>query len=195
MDIGKIVSSVSHNTCYCQIFGKDETRTNVRPVDYALGSFVGLAQDDGLILVGLLTNTTLFNPDLNSLGPRLTERESLELFAPDYLAERLTLVQVTIIGSLSGDGITSQGCPRISPLIDSVVRLLEDAEIDAFHHPHRRRLTLGYLPLLLAGNDPVMRQVVSDLLAWLSQRYPAEQQRLALLAESIAWKTRIVPLV
>lgn len=195
MDIGKIVSSVSHIIYYCQVYGKDETRLVIRPADYALGRFVGIPQEEGLVLVGILTNTLLYNPDNSSQGPRLTERDSAELFAPDYLAERVTLVQVTIIGSIAADGSVIQGCPSVSPVMDSVVRLLQDDEIDAFHHPQPERLTLGYLPLLLSVNDSMLLQVASNLLHWLSRRYPREQQRLALLVESIAWKTRIAPLM
>ncbi|MCE5257694.1 MAG: hypothetical protein LLG44_01360 [Chloroflexi bacterium] len=194
MDIGKVVSSDSHVAYYGQIFNKGETLEEIRPADYALGRFVGLTQPDGMILVGLLANTLIYNPDFGNMGPRLTQRAEVELFAPDFLAEKTILVHILLIGALDREGRAQQGYPLVSSVSDAPIRLLEDGEIDRFHHPRSGRLALSYLPLLLANPDPILRCALTELLSGLMLRYPDDADRLGLIAENLAWKTHIEPM-
>ena len=114
MEIGKVVSSSSHIDYICQIFSQNEARTPVRPADYALNTFVGLDQSSGGILVGLISNTMLFNPEYGNLGPKLAPRDEMVVFSPDYLAEKVTLVTITLIGAIDAEGAIQQGVPAIA---------------------------------------------------------------------------------
>ena len=114
--IGKIVKSNSHTDYVCQIYAPGEIKPLPEPADYAFGTFVAirLAEDAGSsvpALVGIVYNTLLVNPDYGNLGPRLSERPDLEVFAPDYLSETATLVGILAVGWLDGQGVAHQGVP------------------------------------------------------------------------------------
>lgn len=194
MEIGKIVSSSSHIDYICQVYSQNEARTRVQPADYALNTFVGLDQASGGILVGLVTNTMLFNPEYGNLGPKLAPREEMVVFSPDYLAEKVTLVTITLIGSIDAEGVVQQGVPATAAQTDTLVRTLEADTIAHFHHPSGQELVLGYLSILLASANPVTHQLLIHLVHSLGKLFPAEAPRLNLLSENLAWKTHIEPL-
>jgi hypothetical protein len=92
MVIGKIVTSSSHLTYICQIFGPGEVETPPQPADFAFGRFVRIAvrttQNGGsnssspeqllgqrhvpaTYVVGVIYDTILLNPSFGVAGPRL----------------------------------------------------------------------------------------------------------------------------
>jgi hypothetical protein len=192
MEIGKIVSSNSHIEYICQIFSPNEARYPIQPADYALNTFVGL-ETQGYTLVGLVTNTMLFNPDYGNLGPRLASRDEMTLFSPDLLAEKVTLVAITLIGLIDSEGNVQQGIPVISAQSDAQVRTLPTDTIAHFHHPSGSGLVLGYLSILLSNANP-LTQVLPNLVRALGKLFPDEAPRLNLLNDNLAWKTHIEPL-
>ncbi|MHB1356645.1 MAG: hypothetical protein ACYCZF_11800 [Anaerolineae bacterium] len=194
MEIGKVVSSSSHIDYICQIFSQNEARTPVQPADYALNTFVGLEQPSGGILVGLITNTMLFNPEYGNLGPKLAPREEMVVFSPDYLAEKVTLLTITLIGSIDAEGVIQQGVPETAAQTDTLVCTLEADTVNRFHHPSGQRLVLGYLSILFASTNPVTHQLLPHLVHTLGKLFPTDAPRLNLLSENLAWKTHIEPL-
>ena len=72
--IGKIVTSNAHTDYVCQIYGPGEIDPLPRAPDYAYGTFVAIDLADAgqtdAVLVGLIYNTLLVNPDYGNLGPR-----------------------------------------------------------------------------------------------------------------------------
>jgi len=192
MQIGTIVSSRSHTLYTCRILGRGEAAEAFSPADHALGTLVGMRLED-VTLVAILTDTQLYNPDYGSRSPRITQPDALAVFAPDYLDELATLVELTVIGSLAEDGSAQQGCASLAASIGTVVSTLSEAEFDTFHTASGS-LRIAYLPGLLANPQPQMLQVLTRLLAVLAERYPDEAPSLQLLADDIAWRASICPL-
>ena len=153
MPLGKLVRSNSHNDYICQIYGSGEIENPPTSAGYAFGTFVRipLSEDEGY-LVGLIYDTVLLNPDFGNLGPRLSPVPDLAVFSPDYLAEKVTLVGITTIGTLAPDGTATHGVPLLAAQIDAPVESLDDDTIRRFHRPagSGRVVRVGYTPLLLS---------------------------------------------
>lgn len=195
MIIGKITSSNSHITYVCQVYGAHEVPNPPRPEDYGFGTFVGISQRGGGYLVGVISNTTLLNPEFGNLGPRLSPEADLAVFTPDYLAEKLTLVSITVLGAVDGAGNVAQGVPTTAAETDAPVRQLTPEEIAAFHQVSGR-LQAAYLPILLSGaqRDPLMPALALEIIAQLERLFPEEGPRLALLKGNVAWRAHVEPL-
>lgn len=193
MYIGKIVNSSSHIEYICQVYGPGEVECCPLPEDYAFGTFVGIERPDGGHLVGAIWNTSLLNPEFGNLGPRLSPSSDLAVFSPDYLSEKVTLVAVVMLGSLEPGGAARQGVPALAASIDAQVRLLERDEIVAFHQAEGR-LQLGYLPMLASlTSNPLAPYLSLRIVELLGDLFPDEASRLAILADNLAWKTRVEP--
>ncbi len=192
MYIGKIVSFSSHVDYVCQVYGQGEVEQVPSPQDYGFGTFVGLERAEGDYLVGAICNTTLMNPEFGNLGPRLSPREELAIFSPDYLAEKVTLVSVVVLGSVERGGVPRQGVPLVAASLDARVRKLNRAEIVAFHQ-QGAGLRVAYLPMLAARRDPLAPYLMAEIIATLGELFPHEAQRLAILAGNLAWKSHVEP--
>jgi hypothetical protein len=195
MYIGKIVNSGSHVDYTCQVYNPGEVEHLPQPEDYGFGAWVGVEGGQGGCLVGAIYNTILLNPEFGSLGPRLSPREELSVFSPDYLAEKATLVAVVILGALRVEKqalVPHQGVPSVAASIDDRVRGLRREEIVAFHTSDRG-LRLGYLPTLTAMNNPLAAQLVLRIIAMLCELFPADAQRLAILRNNLAWRVCVDP--
>ncbi|MHB1295562.1 MAG: hypothetical protein ACYC4R_11265 [Anaerolineae bacterium] len=201
MHIGKIVSSSSHVDYVCQVYGQGEAEVVPQPQDHGFGTFVGIEQAEGpatgsLVggdLVGVIYNTTLLNPEFGSLGPRLSPREELAVFSPDYLSEKVTLVTVAILGSMGPDRQAFQGVPPVAANLDARVRTLDESEIVAFHRC-ACGLRVAYLPLLAVMGNPLMPPLMMQIVGSLCTLFPEERSRLAILGGNLSWKSRVEPL-
>lgn len=193
MYIGKIVSSSSHVIYVCQVYNPGEAERVPEPQDYGFGTFVGVERSDGSHLVGVIYDTTLMNPDFGNLGPRLSPREDLTIFAPDYLEEKVTLVAIVILGASLGDGAYLQGVPAVAAEIDAPVRRLEPDEVVGFH-TCERGIQLAYVPLLTAMPTPLAPYLLLETIDRLRSLFPGEVERLTVLADNLSWKARVEPL-
>jgi hypothetical protein len=191
--IGKIVSSSSHVDYICQVYAPGETELAPQPQDYGFGTFVGIEQGGAGYLVGVIYNTTLMNPEFGNLGPRLSPREELAVFSPDYLAEKVTLVAVVILGASGAEGNVHQGVPVVAATLDARVRRLSRDEVVAFHHS-QAGLRVKYLPMLATMNNPLAPHLMLHIIDQLSALFPQEAQCLAILASNLAWKSRVEPM-
>ncbi len=194
MEIGKIVSSNSHIEYVCQVHNRDETDETPRPRDYALGTFVGISCADGDCLTGIVCNTMLMNPEFGNLGPRLSSREELSVFSPDYLEEYATLLTVVTVGTLAADGQSAtQGVPDVAPEIDAPVRRLTQDEVLAFH-ASEQGVRMAYVPLLAAMGDPITTRLLGQIVDRMTALFPGDAERLEVLSDNLAWKERVEPL-
>ncbi|MEA3408009.1 MAG: hypothetical protein U9R48_08025 [Chloroflexota bacterium] len=193
MEIGKIVNATSHIDYVCQVYERNETERAPQPKDYGFGTFVGIQQRDGGYLVGVIYNTTLLNPEFGNLGPHLSSEEDLEIFAPDYLAEKVTLVAIVILGAVEPDGEATQGVPLVAARIDDPVRKLETEEVVGFHQSERG-LRLGYLSTLTAMDHPLATPLILQVVDTLSEFFPAESGRLSILRNNLSWRSRVEPM-
>lgn len=194
MLIGKIVKSNSHIDYVCQIYGPGEVERPPAPDDYALGTFVRIevATQPRTWLVGITYNTILMNPDFGNLGPRLSPKEDLEVFSPDYLSETATLAGIIAIGTHRGgdDGASTHAVPAVAASVDALVERMTEEQVRDFHR-NSDSVRLGYVPLLLAQNAPVIPYLLLEVISELERLFPNEQARLAVLRNDIAWKSKI----
>jgi len=193
MSIGKIVSSVSHIDYMCQIHGPGETEETPQPTDYGFGAFVAIQRPEGGMLVGVIYNTTLMNPEYGNLGPRLSPQEDLAVFSPDYLAEKAVVIGIYVLGAVEASGKVQQGVPVVAAGIDALVRRLSGEEVAAFH-TSGSGLRLAYLPMLAAMSSPLAPYLVLQIIDQLGHLFPHEAQRLAVLGSNLAWKSRVEPI-
>ena len=192
MVIGKISSSSSHIEYICQVRGPHESEQPPRPEEYGLGTLVGVARREGGYLVGVISNTTLLNPEFGNLGPRLSPEPDLAVFSPDYLAEQVTVVAILVLGTLDAQGRAQQGVPAVAARIDARVRPLSREDILAFHRGPDG-VQLAYLPQLAALQTPLAPQLQERILAELSTLFPDETARLSVLRSTVVWKARVQP--
>ena len=153
--IGKIVKSNTHIDYVCQVYNLGEVEQCPQPGDYGFGTFVAIELDDGAPLgnrlVGVIYNTLLMNPDFGSLGPRLSPRQDLEIFTPDYLAETATLVGLIAVGWIDAQGVCRQGVPPQAATVNNRVTRLDDERIDRLSS---RRRGQTRAPLRAAAAQP-----------------------------------------
>jgi hypothetical protein len=195
--IGKLVKSNSHIDYVCQVYGPGEVETPPTPADYAFGTFVRIPLEGATgDLIGVIYDTVLLNPEFGSLGPRLSPAPELAIFSPDYLAEKVTLVGITAIGTLALDGAATHGVPSLAAQIDALVERMDDDAIRTFHHPASSNpagVHLGYAPLLLALGSPLARHLLLRVVDRLIILFPGQVAHLSVLRGELAWQAVIGP--
>lgn len=194
MVIGSIVRSNSHISYLCRIYGKLETDAVPQPDDYSFGTFVTLTpvEDSPVNLVGVVRDTILLNPEYGIGGPRLSTEEELAVFSPDYLNEKGILVDVLILGWLE-DGEAHHTVPPLAAQVGSRVERMDAAAVEGFHRDARGKFLMGYLPQLVAGNDPMVASLLLAVLDRLEPSFPQQRPVIGVLRNNLAWKSRVVP--
>jgi hypothetical protein len=194
MHIGKLVKSNSHTDYACQVYGPGEVEAPPNCGDYAFGTFVRIAlgEEDGH-LVGLIYDTVLLNPDFGNLGPRLSPASDLAVFSPDYLAEKVTLVGITAMGTLAPDGTVTHGVPPLAAQIDALVERMDDDAVRAFHREPGGGVRLGYAPLLLTLGSPLARHLLLHVVDHLTTLFPDHAAHLSVLRGELAWQAIVGP--
>jgi hypothetical protein len=195
MPIGKLIKSNSHTDYVCQVYGPAEVTAPPLPDDYAFGTFVQVPlEGDHGRLIGVIYDTLLINPDFGNLGPRLSPAPDLAVFSPDYLAEKVTLVGITAVGTLAADGSPRQGVPPMAAQIDALVQPLDEAAVRAFHTLPNGEIALTYAPVLLAQARPLTHHLLIAILDRLRALFPEATARLDVLAQELSWRAYIGPL-
>lgn len=231
MFIGKIVKSDSHINYVCQIYGPREVEVEPGPADYAFGRFVRIAirsnQSDGAdhtldyalginqepvtYVVGVIYDTILLNPAFGALGPRLSNETQVELFSPDYIAEKAVLIYVMVLGSMevqrSPEGETRvlsamHGVPLLSLELGSEIETVSDDEVRAFHFfsdsgesvsgdnsaPY---LHMGYLPHIIAQRNSLLPMVTLRIIDQLERLFPQNLSVLSIVKHNFAWRLKV----
>lgn len=190
MTLAKIVKSNSHVEYVAQVTRAGEVDDPPAPADYAFGTFVAIPQPTGETAVGVVFDTTLFNPEFGTLGPRLTTRPELQTLAPDQLPETATLIGILLLGTQADSGEISQGVVSHALAVGDPVERLDDAGFVTFHDsptgPHA-----AYLPLLLAHGHPLTAELTLAITRRLVQVFSEHGGAVAVLRDSIAWRARI----
>jgi len=211
--IGKVVKSNTHIDYVCQISGPGEARQPPQPSEYAFGSFVAIALERAVLgegaaenvgsgalgepasgyLIGVIYNTLLMNPDFGNLGPRLSPRQELEVFTPDYLSETATLVGIIAVGWCDGEGVYRQGVPALAATVNNPVHRLDEATLRAFHCDEQDRPCLRYAPLLLGQSNPLVPSLLIAIIDQLRALFPDSCDQLTVMRNNLAWKSMVQP--
>ena len=230
MIIGKIVKSDSHITYVCQIFAPREVDVQPTPADYAFGRFVRVAIRSGLnddpervraiaigrsfepvsYAVGVIYDTILQNPAFGSLGPRLSNETQVELFSPDYIAEKAVLVYVMVLGMIeqrmTPQGKTEllstmHGVPLLSLELESEIETMTDEEVQAFHYfsdaeragmdGRTPYLHMGYLPHIISQRNSLLPMVTLRIIDQLERLFPQNASLLSIVKRNFAWRLKV----
>jgi hypothetical protein len=195
--IGKIVKSSTHVDYVCQIYSSNEIAVPPDPTDYCFGGFVSIRLDDnggsGGQLIGVIYNTLLMNPEFGNLGPRLSPRQEVEIFTPDYLAETATLVGIIAVGWIDAEGRCHQGVPMLAAMVNNPVYCLDEESLCHFHLDGAERLCLRYVPLLLSQNNPLVPPLLINIVDRLALLFPHQRGQLTLMRNNLAWKSIVRP--
>ncbi len=228
MFIGKIVKSDSHINYVCQISGPHEVEIEPGPADYALSRFVrvavrtgqsegpmisqvnrmlGISQEPVTYAVGVIYDTILQNPAYGTLGPRLSNETQVELFSPDYLAEKAVLIYIMILGMMEQRIIPGgnpeflsimHGVPSLALELDSEIETMTDDEVRAFHffsdvnQPERGAyLHMGYLPHIIAQRGSMLPMVTLHIIDKLEQLFPRNLALLSIVKRNFAWRLKV----
>jgi hypothetical protein len=162
--------------------------------------------------IGLIYDTILVNPEFGTLGPRLSSDAQVELFSPDYLAERAVLVSLLLLGTMSGslplDGDLADagpaphvrhGVPPIAPDLGAVVSSMREAEVRTFHvfadgaNPAETRayLHMGYLPHAIAQVNPLLPVAMLHTVERLEHLCPENAALLSIVKRNFAWRLKV----
>jgi hypothetical protein len=227
MLIGKIVKSYSHINYVCQIYGPFEVEVPPHPADYAFGHFVRVPERSSIIhepqirrdtalhnndepscyIVGVIYDTTLLNPTFGSLEPCLFNETQVELFSPDYLVEKATLVHLIMLGMMQLHKVSSDtpkacivhGVPPHSLELGSSVEIMTDEEVQRFHlfsdqeeaENQTEYLHMGYLPHMIAQQNSLLSMVILRMIDQLEQLFPQHFLLLSILKRNFAWRLKV----
>ena len=191
--IGKIVNSNSHTDYICQVYGSGEIDNPPVPADYGFGTFVLMPISEEAGIVGVVYDTKLYNPDFGNLGPRLSSEPDLEIFSPDYLAEKMTLVGIKTLGILNSNGAAEQGIPSLSVPGDSGVTKMTQGEVKSFHLNNQKLLQIEYAPILLDQASPHARHLLLCIIDNLRIIFPEHEKKLSVLHQEWSWQAKIKP--
>jgi hypothetical protein len=201
MIIGKVVTSNSHITYVCQVYGAGETETQPAPADCAFGQFVRVAlrrmpaprassanasgeSAPALWAVGIIYDTILLNPAFGTLGPRLSSAEQTEVFSPDYLSERAMLVYFNVLGLMERAAHTAtgwqvtHGIPALALELESEVETMDAEQVRLFHFFADGGEPGGAQPYLHMGYLPHLIAQRSSLLPQVTLRIIEQLEQL-----------------
>ena len=226
MSIGKIVKSDSHISYVCQIHGPHEVEDKPTPADYAFGRFVRIPvrseqneSEHAMIerassghdytpktyAIGVIYDTILQNPAFGSLGPRLSNETQVELFSPDYVAEKAVLVYVMVLGmieqQLTATGeleilSITHGVPPLALELDSEIEPMSDEEVRTFHifsdrFDEEPYLHMGYLPHIIGQRNSLLPMVTLRIIDQLEAIFPGNLSLLSIVKRNFAWRLKV----
>ena len=194
--IGKIVKSNTQIDYVCQVYGRGEAKVLPQSGDYTFGTFVAIQLEEAggpaQRLIGVIYTTILMNPEFGVLGPRLSPPAELEVFTPDYMNETATLVGIIAVGRQGANGYR-QGVPVLAATVNNTVTRLPDDELRAFHEDEQGRLCLRYAPILMGMNNPLVGQLLINVVDRLYDLFPTQQRQLSVMRNNLAWKSIVEP--
>ncbi len=187
--IAKIVASHSHVDYVGRVIDRLDAESAPGADDYGFAQFVSLPVGAGEeVVVGVIYNTLLVNPEYGSLGPRLSPPSELSVLSPDYLNEQGVLVGVLLLGWRDGRGAHHAVPRRVIPVGQEIFRL-SDEDTLAFHRDADGLLRLHYYSQIVAHAGPFALPLLEAVLEGLETGASAEEkQRFCVLRRSLAWQ-------
>ena len=195
MKIATIVSSNSHVEYLARVVDSLDSNEPPPADAYGFGSFVVIepGNERGAV-VGSVYNSLLMNPDYANYGPRLSSKEELASFSPDFLDEQGCLLAVILLGSLGAAGERHQGIPYTVIPAGADVRIMTESEIEEFHIDGNGSISLKYYSHIIgqAGSFafPLLEAII-ERLGGLKACRTEDRSKLDVLRRSLAWQRTV----
>lgn len=191
MKIAKIVKSNSHVDYIGRVIDRLDVDSPPSATDYGFAQFVRVETEDSLI-VGVIYNTLLANPEYAQFGPRLSPATDLSVLSPDYLNEQGVLVGILLVGWHDAGGRVHHTVPRrVIPAGTDVLRMTDD-ETMRFHRGSGGILQLHYYSQIIAHAGAFAAPLVEAIVEHLEPACATdERQRLCVLKRSLIWQRTI----
>lgn len=199
--IGTIAQSRSHMDYTVEVFPDRARDQPPAPEDYQFGQPVYViteANGERYLVVGVIYDTELVDPDQGRTGPRLAPEEQAT-FTPGYVEEKRTLAGTALLGYARCRATEEASPPRIAdvshdmppwPLeLDAVVRKLPATGIRAFHEADTRSgLRVGYYQRVLDVAASFGPEVVLALVEQIRNATPSEHAVLDVIERNVRWQ-------
>jgi len=183
MKIAKIVSSNSHIAYVARVLDKRDGGGDPPAEEYTFGRFVAIGD-----VVGVISDSRLVNPEYLSPSTRLGQASALGELRRDLVEDKRTLIAILLLGSVV-DGVPEHSIPLkvLESGADVESMLGEDAA--AFHRTSDGGVRMGYFPSLMSHSGPLSTTLARTIIDSLKPHFSeTEQQKLAVMADSISWK-------
>lgn len=182
MRIATIVSSNSHIDYIARASDAAESADD----DRWFGQFVAL-DSPGEIVVGVIYDSRLVNPEYGSFGPRLAPKATH--VNPDFVREQGVLIGILLLGAIDSSGKAVHGIPPRIVSQGTDVRKLDAADITRFHSGEDGSVHLHYYAQVVANAGqfaiPLLGAIIDQLSESCSE---TEAQRLRVLKDSLRWQ-------
>lgn len=183
-----------------EIYNKTDRERTPTPDECGFGQPVFIKktiQETEYIVMGVIYDTRLVDPDQGRSGPRLAQQDQPQ-FTPGYVEERTKLAGVALLGiaEITDDGTIEQPdhqMPRWTLAVEDIVERCPDGVIRAFHTTADGGIKLAYMERLLDVAGPLGAEVTLILIEHLSELFPAEehQQLLSIIEKDVRWQSSV----
>src|SRR5215216_6855913 len=189
MKVAKIVKSNSHVDYIGRVLDRLDSADPPAPEHYQFGQFVSIPVDFSMV-VGIIYNSQLINPEYGRLGPRLSSSADMNaVFSPDLVNEQGVLVGLLLVGSVDERGISRQGVPRAVIAVNSEVITMSEEEVRTFHTNKNGRLRLRYYSQVIMHARQFAPQLLLAVLDQLEAIFgEASKTEIAVLRRSLNWQ-------
>ena len=186
MNTARIISSNSHIDYVARVYDEEGDGPKLE-----FATFVSFSLD-AATLVGVIYDSKLVNPQLNSYTPRLSRRSTLGDLSSDTLNEPGVLIGIILLGSIDNDGAVRHGIPpQVIPHGVELQRMSRDA-VRQFHRGSEGDLKLHYYSQVLGNTGllgvPLMESIIDQLMPECSD---GECKRLEVLRQTLKWQRTI----
>ena len=198
--IGSIVSSNNHMDYTVEIFNETDREQVPGPAECGFGQPVFIhktIQDTEHVIIGVIYDTRLVDPDQGRSGPRLAQGDQKQ-FTPGYVEERTKLAGVALLGTaeVTDDGSIenpSHQMPRWTLDVEDVVERCPDGVTRAFHTGSDGGILIAYMERLLDLAGPLGAEVMLVLLEQLRESFPADEHQrvLDVIEKDVRWQSSV----
>jgi hypothetical protein len=159
------------------------------PEHYQFGQFVAIPTDS-VVMVGIIYNSQLINPEYGRLGPRLSSSTEMNaVFSPDLVNEQGVLVGLLLVGWIEGDGGSHQGVPRSVIAVNSEVVTMGAEEVRTFHMDKHDRIILRYYSQVTTHARQFAPQLLLAVLDQLENLFgDTSKSEIAVLRRTLNWQ-------
>jgi hypothetical protein len=189
MKIAKIVKSNSHIDYIGRVLDRLDSAEPPAAEHYQFGQFVSIPTDSQ-VMVGIVYNSQLINPEYGRLGPRLSSSADMNaVFSPDLVNEQGVLIGLLLVGWIEENGTSHQGVPRTVIAVNSEVITMSEEEVRSFHTDKNNRLALRYYSQVITHARQFAPQLLLAVLDQLETIFgDTSKSEIAVLRRTLNWQ-------